>query len=175
MNADSSPHEAHGNEALAPVAELQQYGASIIEELDGAEKELTNPENQPFNGISPQIMQDISRLREKQFDMFRQHVEIEQQYKIQNTVAEENSVHKMAFGAIAKTMRKKEKATAALLQHLERFDDELRDVMDKFETCKATQDETAASEADKADSAQRSTTPEHQDAEEKGAHDGNAR
>ncbi|CAN8069759.1 unnamed protein product [Agarophyton chilense] len=166
MDVESSPLEPLVNEALAPVAELQQYGASIIEELDRAETELKSADNQPFNGISPQVMEDISRLRQKQFDMFRQHVEIEQQYKIQNTVTEENNVKKMAFGAIAKTMRKKEKATASLLQQLELFDNELRDVMDKFETCRATQAETGANETDKTDSTQKSTNTEHTNPED---------
>ncbi|PXF46771.1 hypothetical protein BWQ96_03462 [Gracilariopsis chorda] len=145
MNADTPSQEHLTTDTLAPVAELQEYGASIISELDRAEAELNDSENQPFSGISPQVMQDISELRKKQFDMFRQHVEIEQQYKIQNAVSEGNNVHQPGFTSIAKTLRKKEKATAGLLHKLEQFDGQLRDVMDKFETCRAAQREQDSS------------------------------
>lgn len=145
MNIHNPSQEHLTTDTLAPVAELQEYGASIIAELDRAEAELNDSENQPFSGISPQIMHDISELRKTQFDMFRQHVEIEQQYKIQNVVSEGSNVHQPGFSNIAKTLRKKEKATAGLLQKLEQFDGQLRQVMDKFETCRAAQREQESS------------------------------
>lgn len=120
-------------ETLAPVSDLQDYGASIIAELDKAEAELDASDNQPFSGLSPEVMRDMAVLRERQFDMFRRHVEIEQGYKIENAVADGSDVQRMSFSGIAKTMRKKEAATAGLLDKLAQFDEQLRIVIDKFE------------------------------------------
>lgn len=133
MSLEPNLNEIASAETLAPVSDLQEYGDRIIAELDNAEAELENNQNQPFCGMSNEVMRDISQLREEQFDMFRRHVEIEQAYKIQNAVAEANDVQKMSFSGIATTMRKKENATAGLLNKLAEFDAHLRTVMDKFD------------------------------------------
>ena len=133
MAAQPSFSDITSGEALAPISELQDYGASIVEELDKAEAELDDPDNQPFSGISADVMRDIAQLRDRQFDMFRRHVEIEQAYKIQNATSDGNDVQRMSFSGIATTMRKKESATAGLLGKLAEFDAHLRTVIDKFE------------------------------------------
>lgn len=126
--------EIVASETLAPISDLQDYGATIIAELDRAEAELGAADNQPFSGMSAEVMRDMAALRDRQFDMFRRHVEIEQGYKIENAVVDGNDVQRMSFSGIAKTMRKKESATAGLLDKLAQFDQQLRLVVDKFET-----------------------------------------
>lgn len=133
MSTDPNGREVLTGETLAPISDLQDYGASIIAELDKAEAELDASDNQPFSGLSSEVMRDMAALRERQFDMFRRHVEIEQGYKIENAVADGNDVQRMSFSGIAKTMRKKEAATAGLLDKLAQFDQQLRVVIDKFE------------------------------------------
>lgn len=133
MSSDPKVRTSLTGESLAPVSELQEYGANIIAELDRAEAELDASENQPFSGIGADVMRDIASLRERQFDMFRRHVEIEQSYKIENAVAEGNDVQRMSFSGIAKTMRKKGTATAGLLDKLAEFDLQLRTVIDKID------------------------------------------
>lgn len=133
MSNDPNLRQTLSGETLAPISDLQEYGASIIAELDRAEAELDASENQPFTGMSSEVMRDMTALREQQFDMFRRHVEIEQGYKIENAVADGNDVQRMSFSGIAKTMRKKEAATAGLLDKLAEFDQQLRTVIDKFE------------------------------------------
>lgn len=134
MNTENLSNQFLSGETLAPISDLQDYGTTIVAELDCAEVALDNSENQPFSGISPQVMRDIAQLRERQFDMFRSHVEIEQAYKIQNAGADANDVQRMSFSGIATTMRKKESATAGLLNKLADFDNHLRSLVDKFET-----------------------------------------
>lgn len=131
---DAHASDIIAGETLAPISDLQDYGATIIAELDKAEKELDASINQPFNGMTADVMRDMAALRERQFEMFRRHVEIEQAYKIENSVADGNDVQRMSFSGIAKTMRKKESATAGLLDKLANFDQQLRLVVDKFET-----------------------------------------
>lgn len=131
--ADPNVNEIISGETLAPVSDLQEYGAAIIAELDKADAELHNPQNQPFSALSAEVLEDMAALRERQFDMFRRHVEIEQNYKIENAVADGNDVQRMSFSGIAKTMRKKESETAGLLDKLAVFDRQLRLVVDKFE------------------------------------------
>lgn len=132
--ADSNVNEIIAGETLAPVSDLQDYGATIIAELDKAEAELDASSNQPFSGMTADVMRDMAALRERQFDMFRRHVEIEQGYKIENAVSDGNDVQRMSFSGIAKTMRKKESATAGLLDKLAQFDQQLRTAVSKFET-----------------------------------------
>lgn len=120
--------------SLASVAELEAYGASIMKELDTAEAELNSPDNRPFAGLGAEVMADVARLRSEQFDMFRSHVEIEQQYKVASAVADDNDVRKMSFSGIADTMREKESATGVLLNRLALFDSNLRSVIAKFES-----------------------------------------
>lgn len=134
MASDPSVNEIIAGETLAPISDLQDYGATIIAELDKAEAELDAASNQPFSGMSAEVMRDMASLRHRQFEMFRRHVEIEQGYKIENAVADGNDVQRMSFSGIAKTMRKKESATAGLLDKLAQFDQQLRSVVDKFET-----------------------------------------
>lgn len=136
----SSPTPPFPNDAappadvLAPVSHLQTFAANITAELDDAEASLSDATNQPFAAMSPRIMSDVAQLRNAQFDMFRRHVEIEQSYNIENAaVADANDVQRMTFSAIAKTMRKKERATAGLLDRLAQFDTQLRNVIDKFD------------------------------------------
>lgn len=128
-----SPNQ-ESSEDLAAISDLQDYGAMIVSELDKAEANLDNSDNQPFSGMSADIMRDIVHLRNRQFDMFRRHVEIEQGYKIHSTISDGNDVERMTFSGIATTMRKKESATAGLLNRLADFDAQLRTTMDKFET-----------------------------------------
>lgn len=125
-------------ETLAPAADLEEYGAMIVRELDKAEADLEDGDNQPFSGMSADVMRDIAHLRNRQFDMFRRHVEIEQVYKIQNAASDGNDVQRMTFSGIATTMRKKESATAGLLNRLADFDAQLRAVMDKFDNSTAS-------------------------------------
>lgn len=134
FSGDAVPPNPEGNEKLALIADLQDYGAMIVSELDKAEADLDDTDNQPFSGMSDDIMRDIGHLRNRQFDMFRRHVEIEQSYKIHNSVSDGNDIGRMTFSGIATTMRKKESSTAGLLNRLADFDNQLRAVMDKFET-----------------------------------------
>lgn len=115
---------------LPSVKELEDYGAIIVKELDKAETSMEDSDNQPFSGMSSAVMRDIAHLRNEQFDMFRRHVAIEQEYKIHGSAADTQN---MTFSGIATTMRKKEVATAGLLNRLASFDAQLRSVMDKFE------------------------------------------
>lgn len=117
---------------LASEAELEGYGRAISQELDKAEAELNAPRSRPFGGLGSSIMADVQRLRTEQFDMFRRHVEIEQQYRVASPVAEPR-VRSMSFSAIADTMREKESATASLLNRLADFDDDLRQVIANVE------------------------------------------
>lgn len=130
---DPHANETLSGHTLAPVSDLQDYGASIIAELDRADAELHNPANQPFSALTAHVLTDMAALRERQFDMFRRHVEIEQNYKIENASADGNNVQRMSFSAIAKTMRKKESETAGLLDKLADFDNQLRLVVDNIE------------------------------------------
>lgn len=141
--ASETPVSISG-ETLASVADLEEYGAMIVRELDKAEADLEESDNQPFSGMSADVMRDIAHLRNRQFDMFRRHVEIEQAYKIQNATLEGNDVQRMTFSGIAATMRKKESATAGLLNRLADFDAQLRAVMDKFDNSSAS---TASADA----------------------------
>ena len=117
---------------LSSEAELEAYGASISAELDKAEAELNSFENRPFGGAGGEVMSDISRLRNEQFDMFRRHIEIEQQYRVARAVDAE-TVRTMSFSKIADTMREKEAATASLLNRLADFDEDLRNVISKVD------------------------------------------
>lgn len=118
------PVDSSTANGLPSTSELDDYGEMIVRELDRAEANLEDGENQPFAGLSAEVMQDVAHLRNRQFDIFRQHVEIESKYKIHGADT---------FSAIATTMRKKEGATSDLLNRLADFDAQLRCVMDKFE------------------------------------------
>lgn len=113
---------------LASQAELEAFGRAVSAELDRAETELSAPRSRPFGGLGGGVMTDVSRLRAEQFDMFRAHVNIEQQYRVASPLAEPH-VRSMSFSAIADSMREKESATASLLNRLAEFDKDLRHVI----------------------------------------------
>lgn len=156
MASEELPSNAVFNgDALASIAEMQEFGAKIVEELDKAEADLDNTVNQPFSGMSEHIMSDIAHLRNRQFDMYKRHVEIENSYKIHDTTSAnhdekgaQTSSHSggrdgsrqdgvppttATFSSIATTLRQKESATANLLNRLADFDAQLRNVLNKFE------------------------------------------
>lgn len=118
---------------LASEAELESYGRAISAELDKAEAELNAPLSRPFGGLGGSVMADVQRLRAEQFDLFRRHVQIEQQYRVASPLAEPH-VRSMSFSAIADTMREKESATASLLNRLADFDNDLRHVIANVES-----------------------------------------
>lgn len=159
MASEGPYNEGAQGEILAPVSELQDYGATIISELDKAEAELGNEENQPISGMSAQVMTDIAKLRNQQFDIFRRHVEIEQTYKIQNAVADAQNVQRMSFSGIATTMRDKEHATAGLLDQLGEFDQQLRSVIQKFETPRTNVNHPIANDVVQTSTSQREFIP----------------
>lgn len=155
-----SGNPTFNRDALASITDLQEYGAKIVDELDRAEADLDNADNQPFSGMSEHIMSDIAHLRNRQFDMYKRHVEIEQSYKVHTIPSgggsgtgrdrDEHSsqpsssagirassstddIHRTTFSSIAATLRQKESATANLLNKLADFDAQLRSVLDKFE------------------------------------------
>lgn len=121
---------ANHSAVLPAVSELEEHGVTIVSQLDKAEEEMDESvgNSQPFSTINDTVMHDISHLRNRQFDMFRRHVEIEHTYKVHQTRQPSHT-----FTGIATTMRKKEIATAGLLNRLADFDAQLRSVMDKFE------------------------------------------
>lgn len=121
-----------GTAALASEAELEGYGRAISQELDAAEAELNAPRSRPFGGLGAGVMGDVQRLRTEQFDMFKHHVQIEQQYRVASPIAEPH-VRRMGFSSIADTMRSKESATASLLNRLADFDNDLRQVIASVE------------------------------------------
>lgn len=118
---------------LASEAELEGYGRAISLELDKAEAELNAPRSRPFGGLGAGVMADVHRLRAEQFDMFRRHIQIEQQYHVASPLAEPH-VRSMSFSAIADTMREKESATATLLNRLADFDKDLCQVIATVES-----------------------------------------
>lgn len=118
---------------LASEAELEAYSRAVSSELDRAEAELSAPRSRPFGGLGHGVLGDVSRLRAEQFDMFRRHVAIEQQYRVASPLAEPH-VRAMSFSAIADTMREKESATASLLNRLAEFDNDLRHVIATVES-----------------------------------------
>lgn len=118
---------------LAPVAEMEAYGASIAAELAGAEAELHSPRARPFHGLSEEVMADIARLREDQLQVFRQHIEIEQNFTVPRPGAEAEDVRDIRFSSIGNAMRQKEVATSQLLDRLDAIDRDLRHVIGKFE------------------------------------------
>jgi hypothetical protein len=128
MNGDSTPVK------LAPVTELEDYGAGIAAELAGAEAELAVPHARPFAGMSAEVMADVERLRGDQLDIFRQHISIEQQHRVPRPGADTDDVRHISFSSIAGTMRDKEIATSQLLARLDNFDQDLRKVISKFES-----------------------------------------
>lgn len=132
---------------LASEAELEGLGRAISQELDKAEAELNAPRSRPFGGLGAGVMADVQRLRSEQFDMFRRHVQIEQQYRVASPLKEPH-VRSMSFSAIADTMREKESATSLLLNRLADFDNDLRHVIASVESSrnaepKALHDESA--------------------------------
>lgn len=133
MSAEPPPHHNPSAETLAPASDLLDFGQLVIHQLDKAEALLDDTDNQPFSGITPHVMRDMAHLRNRQFDMFRRHVEIEQTYKVHSDAPDGNDVQRMTFSGIATTMRRKESATANFLNRLEDFDAQLRAVMDRFE------------------------------------------
>lgn len=163
-----SGNPTFNRDALASITDLQEYGAKIVDELDRAEADLDNADNQPFSGMSEHIMSDIAHLRNRQFDMYKRHVEIEQSYKIHtipgggggggdgtgrgrdehsaqpsssagvHASSSTDDIHRTTFSSIAATLRQKESATANLLNKLADFDAQLRSVLDKFELSRST-------------------------------------
>ncbi len=134
---------------LASEAELEGYGRAISLELDKAEAELNAPRSRPFGGLGAGVMADVQRLRTEQFDMFRRHVQIEQQYRVASPIAEPH-VRSMSFSAIADTMREKESATASLLNRLADFDNDLRQVIANVENSPSKKDPEKRSSDDPA-------------------------
>ncbi len=122
---------------FASEAELESYGRAISAELDKAEAELNAPMSRPFGGLGGGVMADVQRLRSEQFDLFRRHVQIEQQYRVASPLAEPH-VRSMSFSAIADTMREKGSATASLLNRLADFDNDLRHVIASVESSPST-------------------------------------
>jgi hypothetical protein len=155
----SKPMAARGDRVeLASVSELEHYGAAIEAELAGAEAELSAPRTRPFAGMTAEVMADVNRLRADQLDVFRQHVEIEQRYRVPHAGADADDVSGISFSSIAGSMREKELATTQLLDKLDTFDRDLRRVFGKFETV----GHNPAAPADEAVAAEPRTRPPRQ-------------
>lgn len=132
MPSEPSFDTAFEEPTLPSVSELHEFGNNIMEALDEAERELDAEENHSFNGMGTEILRDVAKLREEQFQIYHEHIALEEKYKVEDPKEANEDISKMSFSKIASSMRQKEADTVELLAKLETFDYHFRDMLEKF-------------------------------------------
>eukprot|EP00871_Galdieria_phlegrea_P000250 jgi/Galph1/1225/GphlegSOOS_G6117.1 len=128
--------------------QLDELEESLDAELAAAEARLADSKNRPFGERGPELLEQVERLRRKQFEVYIDQSELERRCEEivfhlfmltafarfpfpSKKAASSNEKEHSSFGAFAESLREREVATDRILQKISELDAELRSVLTK--------------------------------------------
>ncbi|EME30855.1 hypothetical protein Gasu2_25080 [Galdieria sulphuraria] len=112
--------------------QLDELEEGLEAELAAAEARLADSRNRPFGERGPELLEQVERLRRKQFEVYIDQAELERRFPFPSKkFSSSGEKEDLSFGTFAESLREREVATDRILQKITDLDVELRSVLTK--------------------------------------------